>query len=241
MSSAASFRSANGVDAVPLRAKRAPSSAPSKRGLTRISRVVRQARQERNADREIRQRDFALAHAVVERDGAVLDLDVVEGERRRGVVGRLEPPVDQVLDVVGAVRVAAEGERRAGETHGVEHRRAPPERGRGELDVERVEVEERPIGGAMGQREIGERSAQRERIEFDLAERRLAAGCFRGVRLELRLDDPRNDEEAQDRDDDDKRNERDRGAADPAGPWRTGGCGVGIHAVRSDRGPARRL
>ena len=196
---------------------------------------MRQARQERNADREIRQRDLAPVHAVVERDGAAVDLDVVERERRRGRVRGLEQRVDQVLDVVGAVGVAGERDRGVGEPYGVEDRRETPERRRGDVEVERIETEQRFTGRAMGQREIGELAAQRERIEFDLAERRLASGGLRRVRLELRLDERRDGEEAQDRKHDDEGEEPNRSAADPAGPRRAGRCGVGIHALTVKR------
>ena len=58
-----------------------------------------------------------------------------------------------------------------------------------------------------------------------------AAGRFGDVRLELRLDDRRDDEEAQDREDGDERGERNRGTTEAAGPWRAGRCGVGVHTL----------
>jgi hypothetical protein len=88
---------------------------------------------------------------VVERQGAALDLDVVEREERRRITGGLEPRVDQVLDVVGAVGVAAERDARLGEAYRIEHGRASPERRRRYFDVERVEVSERLLGGTVGE------------------------------------------------------------------------------------------
>ena len=126
MSTAASLRSPNGEDVDPFSVKRAPSSVPSKLRVDADLGIVRQARQERDADREIRQRDLAPMQAVVERDGAAVDLDVVERELRRRRVRRLEERVDQVLDVVRAVRVARIRDSGAGEPQRVEHRRKPP-------------------------------------------------------------------------------------------------------------------
>jgi hypothetical protein len=88
---------------------------------------------------------FAPMQAVVERNGAAVDLDVVERELRRRRVRRLEECVDQVLDVVRAVRVAHVRDGGAGQAQRVEHRRKPPQRRRRNVDVERVEMEQRLV------------------------------------------------------------------------------------------------
>jgi hypothetical protein len=137
-------------------------------------RVVRKARQERNADPDPGNDDFSVVRAIVERHRTVVDLDVVDREVRRRPFRLLPDALDQIVDVVAAIGVAHEVDLRTRQPDRVEHRRALPERLERKIDVERFEPEQRPLRLAIGHCQVEEPRTQRERIEFQPAQRRLS-------------------------------------------------------------------
>jgi hypothetical protein len=184
--------------------------------------LVRQRREERDADVEFLQPVLAPGDTVIEGDGAVVDLDIVEGESGRWPLRGIERAIDQVLDVVASVASARERERGTYESHRVEYGR-PSHDGFGRcVGDEFVEREHWRGARAAGNRNFADRETQLQRIELDGFDRRRAAESLREPRLELRAGDRRDDEPRED-DQRDEHAQHDRHAAQPAAPRRFGG------------------
>jgi hypothetical protein len=160
---------------------------------------VRQVGDERNAQADGGDLVPLLLRAVVEVDPAVDDLDVVQREPRRRLVGlrRVDDPVDEVLDVVALVLVADQAQVRPRQAHPVEHRRQPVDRGQRGVDEQLVKGHERRVGVALAHHEALHRRAQRERVDAHPLDRDLAVGLLREHLLDLALEEDGRGEETE--------------------------------------------
>ncbi len=132
----------------------------------------------------------AASELIVQRDRAILDLDVVEREsRRRSRWPRGEGAVHQVLHVIVAVARTREQYARPSQLDGIEHRRALPERSSRDVRDKLVDGEQRSLRRLVGDRKIADNETQPGEVEPNRFHGRLASERFCEPRFELR---PRN-------------------------------------------------